>query len=116
MTRDAASALISWYSEVSGENQHQKSPHTLQKQISGSCVTTRSLPSVRCCKGSLFESVVLLPGLLEAQPAPETGAFNESLGVHQKFPGLSDSVGKPKTLKPLYSITQTLKVEKRDLI
>lgn len=51
MTRDAASALISWYSEASGENQHQKSPHRAAGVVSQSGPSLLfAVANARCLK------------------------------------------------------------------
>lgn len=56
---------------------------------------------------------MILAGFLKTQPAPKAEQFNENLHFHQKFPSLSGFVGKLKTLKLLYSTTQTVKVDEK---
>lgn len=94
VTRDPVSELISWYSEVSADNQCQKSSHTLWNWRSGSCIRILSFPSVHSCKCLLFENVVVLAGFLKAQTAPKAEKFNKNLRFHQNLPCLSDLVEK----------------------
>lgn len=85
MTGRPVSALISWYTEISSDNQYKKSSHTLWNQRSGSCIRILSFPSVHSCKCLLFEIIVVLAGFLKAQTALNAEKFNRNLKFHKKL-------------------------------